>query len=71
MILISDAQVGSLSETLLVGPPLVLLPSCEGLADVDEMETNEAAMAALCQAHPFNRDSHILYRESRLCLVQN
>lgn len=44
------AQVRNLSETLMVGPPLVLVPSCDGGADVDEMETNEASMAALCQA---------------------
>ena len=43
------AQVRNLSETLMVGPPLLLLPGCEGLTDIDEMEANEEAMAATCQ----------------------
>ena len=41
-------QAYELSETLCVGPPLLLIAGADA-ADVDAMEAEEQAMAALCQ----------------------
>ena len=35
-----------------MGPPLLLLPDADGLADPDELDASERSMAALCQVRP-------------------
>ena len=52
-------QVSELSETVCIGPPLLLVAGGGGGTDIDAWEAEEQAMAAFCKARYSDSTFHI------------